>query len=39
VIAHLGVVPLEELLPTAAALLTARAWLMPRLRRRREAAT
>ena len=40
VIAHLGPVPLEETLPTLAgtstALLLARAWLMLRLRRRRE---
>jgi hypothetical protein len=40
VIAHVGGVPLEEMLPSAtgagAALLAARAWLMLRLRRRRE---
>jgi hypothetical protein len=40
VIAHVGGVPLEELLPMApgagAGLLLARAWLMMRLRRRRE---
>ncbi len=37
-IAHLGGVPLEELVPSlsgaSAGLLAARAWLMPRLRRR-----
>jgi hypothetical protein len=38
VIAHVGGVPLEEMLPSAAGagLLLARAWLMLRLRRRRE---
>jgi hypothetical protein len=40
VIAHVGGVPLEELLPSiagaGAGLLLARGWLMPRLRRRRE---
>jgi hypothetical protein len=40
VIAHVGALPLEELLPslagTGAALLVARAWIMLRLRRRRE---
>ena len=40
VIAHVGGVPLEEVLPTAAggaaALLVARGWIMVRLRRRRE---
>jgi hypothetical protein len=40
VIAHVGGVPLEEMLPTLAgtgtALLVGRAWLMLRLRRRRE---
>lgn len=39
-IAHVGGVPVEELLPTLAgtgtALLIARAWLTARLRRRRE---
>lgn len=40
-IAHVGGVPLEEVLPTvaggaAAGLLLARAWLMLQLRRRRE---
>ena len=39
-IAHVGGVPLEEMLPTLAgtstALLVARAWLTLRLRRRRE---
>jgi hypothetical protein len=43
VIAHVGGVPLEELLPTLAgagtALAVARAWLMLRLRRRREPGT
>jgi hypothetical protein len=42
VIAHVGGVPLEEFLPSAigagagAGLLVARAWIMQRLRRRRE---
>jgi hypothetical protein len=40
IIAHVGGVPAEEILPTLAgtgtALLIARAWLMLRLRRRRE---
>jgi hypothetical protein len=40
VIAHVGGVPLEEILPTLAGagtgLVVARAWLMLRLRRRRE---
>jgi hypothetical protein len=40
VIAHVGGVPLEEILPSAtgagAGLLLARAWLMLRVRRRRE---
>jgi hypothetical protein len=40
VIAHVGGMPLEEMLPaatgTGAALLVARAWLMLHLRRRRE---
>jgi hypothetical protein len=40
VIAHVGGLPLEELLPTAtgagAALLMGRAWIMLRLRRRGE---
>ena len=39
-IAHVGGVPVEELLPTlagaGAGLLVARAWMMLRLRRRRE---
>ncbi len=39
-IAHVGGVPLEELLPSmtgaGAGLLVARAWIMLRLRRRRE---
>ncbi len=42
-IAHVGGVPLEEILPTAtgagAGLLVARAWIMLRLRRRREPGT
>jgi hypothetical protein len=40
IIAHVGGVPVEELLPTVAgsgtALLIARAWMTLRLRRRRE---
>ncbi len=40
VIAHVGGVPLEEILPSAigagAGLLVARAWIMQRVRRRRE---
>jgi hypothetical protein len=40
VIAHVGVIPLEELLPSASAasgaLLLARAWVTLRLRRERE---
>jgi hypothetical protein len=40
VIAHLGGVPLEEMLPSltgaGAGLLAARAWIMLRVRRRRE---
>jgi hypothetical protein len=43
VIAHIGGVPLEEILPSAtgagAGLLVARAWIMLRLRRRREPGT
>ena len=39
-IAHIGGVPLEEILPSAsgagAGLLVARAWIMLRLRRRRD---
>jgi hypothetical protein len=35
-IAHVGALPLEELLPSIAALVAARAWIMLRLRRRRE---
>lgn len=39
-IAHVGAVPLEEILPLAtgagAGLLMARAWMMQRLRQRRE---
>jgi hypothetical protein len=40
VIAHIGALPLEEVLPVlsgaASGLLAARAWIMPRLRRRRD---
>jgi hypothetical protein len=40
VIAHIGGVPLEEMLPAAAgagtAIVAARAWIMLRVRRRRE---
>lgn len=38
-IAHVGLLPVEEILPsvTGAGLLMARAWIMLRLRRRREA--
>jgi len=40
VIAHIGALPLEEVLPAltgaGSALLAVRAWIMPRLRRRRE---
>jgi hypothetical protein len=40
VIAHIGALPLEEIIPSAtgagAALLMARAWITLRLRRRRE---
>jgi hypothetical protein len=43
VIAHLGGVPLEEVLPSftgvGAGLLLARGWIMLRLRRRREPGT
>jgi hypothetical protein len=43
VIAHVGGVPLEEILPSLAGagtgLLAVRAWLMVRLRRRREPRT
>jgi hypothetical protein len=43
VIAHVGGVPLEEMLPalagTSTALLVVRAWLILRLRRRRELGT
>jgi hypothetical protein len=43
VIAHVGGVPVEEILPSVtgagAALLLARAWLILRLRRRREPGT
>jgi len=43
VIAHIGGVPLEEILPSAtgagAGLVVARAWIMLRLRRRREPRT
>jgi hypothetical protein len=40
VIAHIGALPLEEVLPlltgAGSALLAVRAWIAPRLRRRRE---
>jgi hypothetical protein len=43
VIAHVGVVPLEEILPSVlgagGALALARAWIMLRLRRRRDCGT
>jgi hypothetical protein len=43
VLAHVGGVPVEELIPTAAgagtALLLARAWVVSHLRRRRRCAT
>jgi hypothetical protein len=43
VIGHIGGVPLEEILPSAtgagAGLVVARAWIMLRLRRRREPRT
>jgi hypothetical protein len=43
VIAHVGSVPVEEMLPalagTSTGLLVVRAWLMLRLRRRREPGT
>jgi hypothetical protein len=43
VIAHLGGVPLEEMLPSVtgagAGLVVARAWIMLRVRRRREPGT
>ena len=43
VIAHVGAVPLEEILPTLAGtstgLLLVRGWLILRLRRRRESGT
>jgi hypothetical protein len=42
-IAHIGAVPLEELAPalgaTSAGLLAVRAWIMLRVRRRRETGT
>ena len=42
-LAHMGGVPLEEILPSVsgagAGLLVVRAWLMPRLRRRRAPGT
>jgi hypothetical protein len=43
VIAHIGALPLEEVLPVLSGagtgLLAARAWIMLRLRRRRDAGT
>jgi hypothetical protein len=43
VIAHIGALPLEELVPalagTGTGLLVARAWIMLRVRRRREPGT
>jgi hypothetical protein len=36
VMAHVGGVPLEEMLPSVTALLMARVWIMVRVRRRRE---
>ena len=42
-IAHIGALPLEELLPVltgaGSGLLAARAWIVPRVRRRRDAGT
>jgi hypothetical protein len=38
-LAHVGGVPLEELLPSGAALLMARAWLTVHLRRQKDAGT
>jgi hypothetical protein len=41
VIAHVGILPVEEILPsvTGAGLLLARAWIIVRLRRRRNPGT
>jgi hypothetical protein len=43
VIAHIGALPLEELLPVltggGSGLLAVRAWIVPRVRRRRDAST
>jgi hypothetical protein len=43
VIAHIGALPLEELLPAltgaGSGLLAVRAWMVPRVRRRRDAST
>jgi hypothetical protein len=43
VIAHIGALPLEEVLPVltgaGSGLLAVRAWIMPRVRRRRDAST
>jgi hypothetical protein len=44
VIAHIGALPLEELLPVltgagSSGLLAVRAWIVPRKRRRRDAST
>jgi hypothetical protein len=36
IIAHVGGVPVEELLPSLTGLLAARAWMMFRVRRRRK---
>ena len=35
-IAHVGLLPLEEILPSLTGLVLARAWIVARLRRRRE---
>jgi hypothetical protein len=39
VIAHVGLLPVEELLPSVTGLVLARAWVVMRLRRRREPGT
>jgi hypothetical protein len=36
IVAHVGGVPVEELLPSASVLLAARAWMMFHMRRRRK---
>jgi hypothetical protein len=36
ILAHVGGVPMEELLPSLTGLLAARAWMMFRVRRRRK---